>query len=65
MRAIIENSHGGPEALTISEVPAPRTPDSTKFSSAFTPPESTAPTPCSAADSTRRPPERAPSTASK
>ena len=23
MRAIIENSHGGPEALTISEVPAP------------------------------------------
>ena len=64
MRAIIENSHGGPEALTISEVPAP-VPDPTKFSSVFTPPESTAPTPCSAADSTRRPPARAPSTASK
>ena len=50
----------GLEALTISEVPAPVPLAPTKFSSAFTPPESTAPTPRSAADSTRCPPARAP-----
>ena len=64
MRAIIENSHGGPEVLAISEAPPPY-PDPTKFSSAFTLLESTAPTPCNAVDSTRRPPVRVRSTASK
>ena len=68
MRAIIENSHGGPEALTISEVPAPVP----RFHEVLIRVHAAGINRADAlqrrgfyADSTRRPPARAPSTASK